>query len=67
MCFRWYSYGSGGIVTQASLVSSATMPSMSPCSPASANRTVIVVHDSGRLYPEGIIFTTTAPEKRGEK
>jgi hypothetical protein len=23
--------------------------------------TVIVVHDSGRLYPEAIIFTTTAP------
>jgi hypothetical protein len=23
--------------------------------------TVIVVHDSGRLFPEAIIFTTTAP------
>ena len=23
--------------------------------------TLIVVHDSGRLYPEAIIFTTTAP------
>jgi hypothetical protein len=23
--------------------------------------TVIVVHDSGRLYPEAFIFTTTAP------
>jgi hypothetical protein len=23
--------------------------------------TVIVVHDSGRLYPKAIIFTTTAP------
>jgi len=26
----------------------------------------IVVHDSGRLYPEAIIFTTTAAEE-GEK
>jgi hypothetical protein len=34
---------------------------------ASANRTVIVVHDSARLYAEAIIFTTNAPEKRGEK
>jgi hypothetical protein len=40
---------------------------MSPCSTASANRTVIVVHDSGRLYAAPTIFTTTAPEKRGEK
>jgi hypothetical protein len=23
--------------------------------------TIIVVHDSGRLYPEAIILTTTAP------
>jgi hypothetical protein len=35
---------------------------LSSCSTAAANRTVIVVHDSGRLYPEAIIFTTTAPE-----
>jgi hypothetical protein len=28
--------------------------------------TVIVVHHSGRLYPEAIIFTTTAAEE-GEK
>jgi hypothetical protein len=25
--------------------------------------TVIVVHDSGRLYPQAIIFTTTAPQE----
>ena len=24
---------------------------------------MIVVHDSGRLYPEAIIFTTTAPQR----
>jgi hypothetical protein len=30
---------------------------------SSAKPNRIVVHDSGRLYPEAIIFTTTAPQE----
>jgi hypothetical protein len=43
-------------------------PSRVPASPGTRQRIgpVIVVHDSGRLYPEAIIFTTTAPQE-GEK
>jgi hypothetical protein len=34
-------------------------PESAPRTAASVNRTVIAVHDSGRLYHEAIIFTTT--------